>query len=430
MRALDEVVRTAAVAGNTHDQGDVMDCLSVRVEQAMLGAVLSDPTGQPQVLDWLEPSDMCRPWHGQVLGAMQRLRGRGTPPGPLEVYAELQNDPDLPASVRQDAVLLADLMAAAPHTRHAQHYAAMVVEGGVRQRMRLAGSRMAQAAETGSLEAALHLSGHARQELNASRTRWLALPERLRRQPPAPARDEQAYAEIARRAVSLSEEITRLREDFWLEGPDRTEKRLAAVIQRLAETAAASADQRSRLAEAGTANQPRPQGPAAEAAGVRVLRDLAADSSQLPCLRGWLRPEHFARAEHGALYAVMQDLDAVGAPVDPLTVSWEASRRGVRADPASLAGGTAAFAIASGREVRRHGLLAQAVNAGRYLQAGAADPARGLTEFLQTASERLHALEAQAQRERASNPAGAVALVRGHSRTSVRARQAEREAAS
>jgi hypothetical protein len=296
--------------------------------------------------------------------------------------------------------------------------------------MRLAGSRMAQAAETGNLAAALHLTGHAREELNASRARWLALPERLRRQPPAPARDEQAYAEIARRAASLSEEIARLREDFWLEAPDRTEERLAAVIQRLAETAAASADQRERLAEAGTASQPRPQGPAAEAAGDRVLRDLAAGSSHLPCVRGWLRPEHFARAEHGALYAVMQDLDAVGAPVDPLTVSWEASRRGVRADPASLAGGTGAFAIASAREVRRHGLLAQAVNAGRSIQAGAADPTCGLTEFLQTAGERLHALEAQAQPEPASSPAATVVLVHGRSRPSVRARQPDREAAS
>src|SRR6266702_3338612 len=124
-----------------------MDRLGVRVEQAMLGAILSDPAGQPQVLDWVEPSDMCRPWHGQVLGAMQRLRRRGIPPGPLEVYAELQNDPDLPASVRQ--------------------------------RMRLAGSRMAQAGGAGDLGAALRLAGHARAELGASRVRWLALPERL-----------------------------------------------------------------------------------------------------------------------------------------------------------------------------------------------------------------------------------------------------------
>jgi replicative DNA helicase len=407
-----------------------MDRLSVRVEQAMLGAVLSAPMGQPKVLDWLEPSDMCRPWHGQVLGAMQRLRGRGMLPGPLEVYAELQNDPDLSASVRQDAVLLADLMAAAPRTGHAQHYAAMVVEGGVRQRMRLAGSRMAQAAETGNLEAALSMTGHAREELNASRARWLALPERLRRQPPAPARDEQAYAEIARRGASLSEEIARLQEDFWLEADDRTEKRLAAVIQRLAATAAVSADQRERLAEARAASQPRPHGPAAEAAGDRVLRDLAASSSQLPCVRGWLRPEHFARAEQGALYDVMQSLDSVGAPVDPVTVAWEASRQGVRADPASLAGGTSAFAIASAREVRRHGLLAWSVHAGRAIQADAADPTCRPTQLLHAAGERLHALEAQAQREPTPRPAATVVLVRDDARLSVRARQPDREAAS
>ena len=407
-----------------------MDRLGVRVEQAMLGAILSDPAGQPQVLDWVEPSDMCRPWHGQVLGAMRRLRGRGALPGPPEVYAELQNDPDLPASVRQDAVLLADLMAATPRTGHAHHYAVMVIEGGIRQRMRLAGTRMAQAAGTGDLDAALRLAGHARAELNASRARWLALPERLRRQPPAPARDEQAYAEIARRAASLGEEITRLREDFWLESPDRTEKRLVAVIQHLAETAAASADQRERLAQSRIATQPRPQGPAAEAAGDRALRDLAAGSSQIPCMRGCLRPEHFARAEQGALYEVMQNLDAVGVPVDLVTVTWEASRRGVRADPASLAGGTGVFAIASAHEVRRHGLLAQAVNAGRAIQADATDPTCRPTQLLQAAGERLLALKAQAQREPAPRPAATVVLVRDNARLSVRARQPDREAAS
>jgi hypothetical protein len=321
-------------------------------------------------------------------------------------------------------------MAAAPRAGHAQHYAAMVVEAGIRQRMRRAGSRMAQAAGTGELAAALRLAGHAREELNASRARWLALPERLRRQPPAPARDEQAHAEIARRAASLGEEITRLREDFWLEPPDRTEERLAAVIQHLAETAAASADQRERMTQARIATQSRPQGPTAEAAGDRALRDLAAGSSQIPCVRGWLWPEHFARAEQGALYEVMQGLDSVGAPVDPVTVAWEASRRGVRADPASLAEGIGAFAIASAREVRRHGLLAQAVHAGRAIQADAADPTRRPAQLLQAAGERLHALEAQARREPAPGPAATVVLVRGNAARSVRARQPDREAAS
>lgn len=428
MRAYGLEVARTAVAGNTHGHGGVIDRLGVRVEQALLGAVLSDPAGQLQALDLVEPGDMYRPWHGQVLSAMQRLGGRGTLPGPLEVYAELQSDPDLPTSVRQDAVLLADLMAAAPRAGHAQYYAVMVAEDGIRERMRLTGSRMAQAAEAGNLEAALHLTGHARKELNASRARWLALPEWLRRQPPAPARDEQAYAEIARRAASLGEEVTRLREDYWLESPDRTEKRLVAIIKHLAETAAASFDQRERLAGPRISPQPRPQGPAAEAAGDRALRDLAAGSSQISCVRGWLRSEHFARAEQGALYEVMQNLDSVGAPVDPLTVAWEASRRDIWADPARLAGGTSAFAIASAHDVRRHGLLAQAVNAGRAIQADATDPTCRPIQLLRAADKRLHALEYEAQREPATRPAATVGPVRDSA--SARTRQPDREAAS
>jgi len=76
-------------------------------------------------------------------------------------------------------------------------------------------------------------------------------------------------------------------------------------------------------------------------------------------VRGWLRPEFFAQAEHGGLYEVMRDLDAAGAPVDPMTITWEAARRGIQADPDELSGGVAAFAVTSAREVRRHGLLAQ-----------------------------------------------------------------------
>ena len=96
-----------------------MDSLGIRAEQAMLGAVLSDPAGRQHVLDLVEPADMSRPWHGQVLAAMQRLRERSASPGPSEVYRELQNDPDLPSRISRDGILLADLMEAAPHAAHA-----------------------------------------------------------------------------------------------------------------------------------------------------------------------------------------------------------------------------------------------------------------------------------------------------------------------
>ena len=374
------------MVGNRRDGGGVMDRLSVRAEQALLGAVLSDPEGQQGVLDWVEAGDMRRPWHAQVLEAMQRLRQRGTPPGPLEVYAELQHDPDLPASVARDAVPLAGLMEAAPRAGHARHYAVMVAERGIRQRLKIAGSRMAQAAESGDLAVALRQVCSAGHELSACRTRWLAFPEPLRREVPASACAARRNAETARGAGALPEDTGRLR------------------------------------------GESRPHGLAAEAAGKRALRDLAAGPSQVAHVRGWLRPEFFAQAEHGALYEVMRDLDAAGAPVDPMTITWEAARRGMQADPAELSGGVAAFAVASAREVRRHGLLAQVTYAGISLQADADDITCRPGRLFQETDRRLRVVASLAQPEHAPERSTTVVLVRGGAQVSESRQQPDREA--
>jgi len=135
----------------------------------------------------------------------------GVPPVPLEVYDELRKDPDLPRPVSHDAVPLASLMEAAPHPRHAPAYAAMVVDGGIRQRIGLAGSRMAQAGgDPGAdLDAAFSVVGQARRELDACRARWEALPGPVRRELPAPHRDDGEYAEAVRRAKAVRDEIGR-----------------------------------------------------------------------------------------------------------------------------------------------------------------------------------------------------------------------------
>src|SRR6202050_3723846 len=155
----------------------------VDAEQALLGAVLADPPGQQYLLDMVEPGDMFRPWHGQVLAAMQRLRGRGQLPSPQNVYQEIQHDPDLPRSVALDAVPLAALLGKSPRTTHAGTYAAIVVETGIRRRLQLAGSRVAQAAEGGDLDVALGQTAWARSGLVACAARWTALPARLRSEP-------------------------------------------------------------------------------------------------------------------------------------------------------------------------------------------------------------------------------------------------------
>ena len=113
----------------------------------------------------------------------------------------------------------------------------------------------------------------------------------------------------------------------------------------------------------------------------------------------WLRPGHFARPEHGEVYRVMADLHTAGQPVDPVTVMWEATRRGVAMTPdeisATLAGGTAALAPASARAVHGHGVLAQAGQAGRDIQAQASSPASSPGRLFRVAGERLRAVECQ-----------------------------------
>src|SRR5580704_16901720 len=300
----------------------------VDAEQALLGAVLADPPGQQYVLGLVEPGDMFRPWHGQVLAAMQRLRGRGQLPSPQNVYQEIEHDPDLPRSVALDAVPLAGLLGKSPRTEHAGTYAAIVVETGIRRSLQLAGSRVAQAAEDGDLDVALGQAAKARAGLVACAARWTALPARLRNEP-------------ARLSTG----------EPWLPGREHTGRTAApshanpplsqnGVIRRDASVAAgqlgviATTPGRfpARPPVPGPASGTRSPGPAARAASGAALRDLIDDPGQLAAVRSWLRPEHFTSAASGRLYAVLLDMDASGQPIDPITVSWAAGRRGLLAD--------------------------------------------------------------------------------------------------
>jgi replicative DNA helicase len=315
----------------------------VGAERALLGAVLLDPAGQQRALDLVQADDMCRPWNAQVLGAMRRIGERGALPDPLAVYRELQNDPDLPPSAARDAVPLAELMEAAPRARHAPAYAVMVAESGIRNRLWIAGCRMVQASETGELEAAWRMAAQAHDEVDACMARWLALPAPLRRE---------------------------------LRG----------------ETMVVAATPGSQRAEA---QIPRPGGEKAATAGGAAVRDLAAAPARLALVRGWLRPEHFARPEDGALYAVMRDMDVAGMPVDPVTISWEAARHGVEAGPESLTGGMGPFAETSAREVYRHAQLAYVTQTGRDIQSGAISSTSSPRQLLQMAGDRLRTLETE-----------------------------------
>jgi replicative DNA helicase len=373
----------------------------VWAEQALLGAILSDPAGQQHLLELVRRDDMRRPWHGQVLAAMQRLRRRGVLPAPAEVYEELKKDPDLPQTVSGDAVPLVNLMEAG-HAPHASAYAAMVIDGGIRQRLALAGSRMTQAAEEVEgepLQAALRLTEAARRELDACRIRWERLPEPMRRELPAPT-SSMRELRAARRARGIRGEIARLRQELQAGGSVSAGERLRLIAQQLADIAAAVANEQERPQRGPVSGAARPSGPDAEAADAVALRELAAGPGQISAVTGWLAPGDFARPENGELYAVMRDLNAAGLPVDPVTISWEAARRGIRVDPSSLAGRTGIFAEAAAAEVRRRAVLARIAQAGRQIQASTADPTLSAGTLLLAVGERLR----QAEHDRIAEP--------------------------
>jgi DnaB-like helicase N terminal domain len=353
----------------------------IRAEQAMLGSVLVDPEGQAWLTGVVDVDDMTRPYHGQVLAAMTRVRGRGASPDPVAVRDELAKDPDLPRLISRDGVLLADLMEAAPDSDHGPAYAAMVISTGIRRRVELTASRMRQAAESKDAGSALRMARQARGELDRCQARWEALPEPMRRElPPSPARGRPAN--ITGRLATVRDEIRGLRNDLGVGSSEQLAGRLASIARQIADAAAASASQRERQAGEWLAD------PEAEEAGLRALRDLAGAPSQVAAVRGWLRPEHFTCASHGELYAVMVAMTDAGKPVDPLTVTWEAARRGLVLDAADLADGTGPFGVASAREVRRHGVLAQVARLAREIEATAADPASS-PALLWHAAERL-----------------------------------------
>jgi replicative DNA helicase len=394
----------------------------IRAEQALLGAVLLDSANQGHVLDLIEAEDMFRPYHGQVLAAMQRVRERGAQPGPLAVHEEVAKDPDMPRGLAYDGVPLVELMEAAPRSDHVSTYAAMVIGGGIRRRLWLAAGRMSQAAEMDDLQSALRMTERTRRELDRCRARWEALRRSYDENCPHPPGGRPGQDQIARLAFGIRNEIRQLR---LRSEPDLhlVEQRLAVIAQKVAELAAASVRYREHQAGRRPVGEGRPVGAEAEAAGTQALRDLTAAPACLMVVRGWLRPVYFATPEQGELFAVMRDLDAAGHPVDPVTVSWEAARRGIQVDAADLADGVGPFAVASAKEVHRRGLLAQIDQAGQDIQAEAGEPAASTGGFLRRTQDRLARLRPGAERQpihQAQTPPSVPTSERGTRATSPR----------
>ena len=373
----------------------------VRAEQALLGAILSEPRHGWQLLALFGPDDMFLPFHAQVTAAMRRLHERGEDPGPHAVRAELARDPDMRQQVALDGTLLHTLMAAAPVPAHPDRYATIVVDGSVRRSITELGTRITQAARGVSVESALEVSAQAGERLRAMQARWEALPAQMRQSLRIPARHAHGYGEIRRRLQGVSAELASLRENLWLGTPETSAEQIARVAHGLADAAALSARIREREARLDGPGDARPGGPDAEAAGARALRDLAASPSQIRNVSQWLAPEHFASPQFGDLYQIMRELTAKRMPCDPVVIAWEATRRGVALAPEMVAealdGGVPGSGVYSARQAHQHAVLARIAQAGTGIVAAASDPANPLPAVFFASGTHLRAVDCERQ---------------------------------
>lgn len=121
----------------------------IPAEQAVLGAILLSADVARGLLPRLRAEQFYRPAHGELLGVMQHLHGRGEPVDPLTVHAELRRRGRVQFGGYKAAVVLHDLLAATPTVANAGHYARLVAETAARRRAVEAGVRLVQLAGAG-----------------------------------------------------------------------------------------------------------------------------------------------------------------------------------------------------------------------------------------------------------------------------------------
>ncbi|MEU0629153.1 DnaB-like helicase N-terminal domain-containing protein [Streptomyces sp. NPDC005989] len=249
----------------------------LRAEQAALGAVLLDP-GQLSYLDWLSPDHFYRPVHRALFAALRKLRNDGHPALTAEKSVPLSWVTDAVAEAGLHvrgltAVYAHTLISACPRSAHAPVYGRMVLEGAIHRSIAAHAIRLHQAARAdalqGGVEGSLDYADVLSGVLGDLARRWGTEPR-----PVAPATPPATAP-----AVPPPVRADRTAED---------ERFLLAVL---------------------------------------TERPKAMDE-----VVGWLRPGDFAAPAHGQVYRCLAALHHRGEPTDPITLLWEAQRRGLLTD--------------------------------------------------------------------------------------------------
>ncbi len=123
-------------------------------EAALLGCVLrAGPQVAADLLRQVTAEDWAVPVHAHVAAAACALLEQAQPVDPVTVLGQLRRQglEDARTANRDTGVLLVELCHAAPSVSSAGHYLRIVLEHSYRRRVQRAATRLAQAAEAGSM---------------------------------------------------------------------------------------------------------------------------------------------------------------------------------------------------------------------------------------------------------------------------------------
>ncbi|WP_431776276.1 DnaB-like helicase N-terminal domain-containing protein [Streptomyces cucumeris] len=272
-----------------------MNRLTHRAEEALLGAMLFRPEALP-AMRWIPAGAFSRPDHAalwQTLNSIDfsKVALNEVPAAVSAAVAQIE-DQGIRHTLTPDRI--AALANACPTPSSALLYGGMTLEAAIHRSVEQAGEQLrdtARRTETDRARQALEQADKTGKRLASLDRAWAAAPETVRN-----LLDTQPVEEIA--TVPRTE---RARTDLQAEG--------------------------------------------------ETVASLLYQPGQLREVTGWLRDKDFSHPQLAAVYRAMATLDERHAPIDPLTVAWEAQRHpGTNPSDQVLAeleqagmGGTAAF---------------------------------------------------------------------------------------
>ncbi|MCQ4045822.1 DnaB-like helicase N-terminal domain-containing protein [Streptantibioticus rubrisoli] len=327
-----------------------MSRLTRKVEEALLGAALFNPAALPSMRRWLPSAVFSRADHQalwQVLHAIDftTVPSSQIPATVSAAIAEQIAEPGLRACL--SPARLAQLANACPTPGSAPLYGGMVLEAAVHRSVERAGEELRQTAREAEVDQAAQALARVEgtgQRLAALGAAWQAAPETVRN----------LLDTAPEQPVTLAPRTERSRVDLRAE----------------AETVAS----------------------------------LLYQPAQLDEVR-WLQRGDFADPQLAAVYQAMATLHERHAPIDPLTVAWQAQRQS-GAQPSEQVldeldrGGTPGTAVHTGEQVLATAALDRLDGAGHQLRNLARHPALAPASLVGHSDHALQPVAADRERIR------------------------------